>query len=214
MALELVHSAPLDLTEAHVRADHAVIARMVTPGAKVLEIGCGDGGLLSLLARERDARVRGLERDQRKVNACVARGLSVVQGEAERDLGAFPGGAFDFVILAQTLQTQANPRAVLKQAARIGERVIVSAVNFAHWRRRFALLSGGRLVAPHGGRWYETDVSHPSSVRDIAELADDLHLSIERALPLSGGQPGAPFAKTRWRANWFAEEAVFLLVQT
>lgn len=216
MALELVHSAPLDLIDGDPRPDHDVIARMVTPGAKVLEIGCGDGALLSLLTSTCNAQARGLERDQRRVNGCVARGLSVVQADPERDLTAFPGGSFDFVILAHTLQKQSNPRAVLKQAARIGERVIVSVANFAHWRSRFALMNGGRVKGPvtASARWCDSEITHPCSVRDIAELADEMHLAIERALPISGGQPGAPFAKTRWRANWFAEEAVFLLVQT
>lgn len=216
MALELVHSTPLDLVDAEPRADHAVISRMVSEGAKVLEIGCGDGALISLLARERKAQARGLERDQRRVNACVARGLSVVQADPERDLAAFPGGSFDFVILAHTLQKQSNPRMVLKQAARIGERVIVSVANFAHWRARLALMHGGRVKGPATtpARWCDSDITHPCSIRDVAELADEMHLAIERALPISGGHSGAPFAKTRWRANWFAEEAVFLLVQT
>lgn len=201
--LELVHPAPLDLTQTENRGDHMVIAQMVETGAKVLDIGCGDGALLQLLAREQHARVRGLEIDPHKAHRCVVRGLSVVQGDAERDLGEFPSATFDYVIFSRTLQTLRNPEAALKQAARIGERVIVSIANAGRWDARVEFLTKGRL-----GR---SDLLHRFTVRDFAELARQMHLTVERAVPLSKGHAGAPFAKTLWRANWFCEEAVFLL---
>ena len=199
--LELVHPAQDAALEP--RPDHFAISLMVREGARVLDVGCGDGALISLLTRERAAKARGLEIDQSKVNACVSRGLSVVQADAERDLAEYPSGAFDYVILSHTLQSLRRPHAALKQAARVGERVIASVANAAHWRARLALLGGSVLN--------EERVMHAMSLRDFAAMARDLRLSLERATPLSAGNPGAPFAKTLWRANWFAEEAVFLL---
>lgn len=197
------------------RADHDVIARMVRNGAKVLDVGCADGALLNLLARERGVKGRGMELSQAGVNACVSKGLSVVQGDADRDLKHFPNCGFDYAILSNTIQAVRRPRAVLKELARIGERVVVSFANFGHWRVRTQLLAGGRMPVTGNppARWWETDNFHLCTVRDFAELAEDLHLNIERAIPLTRGQPGAPFAKNIWHANWFAEEAVFLLAQ-
>ena len=203
----------LELGPAHTRADHAAIARMLRTGASALDVGCGDGALLHLLARERGVRGRGLELNQASVNACVAKGLVVAQGDADRDLKDYPSAGFDVVILADAIQQVRQPRTVLKQAARIGERVIVSFSNFGHWRARARLLTKGRmpvaLATP--ARWCDTDCLHPCSVRDFMELAAELHLTIERAMPISDGYVGAPFARNIWRANWFAEEAVFLL---
>jgi methionine biosynthesis protein MetW len=201
--LELVHPTPLELTNAQPRGDHGVIARMVSEGARVLDVGCGDGALMQMLARDCGARVRGLEIDPNKAHRCVVRGLSVVQGDAERDLGEFPSGAFQYVIFSRTLQDLRRPQAALKQAARIGEQVIVSITNAGRWDKRLQLLSNGRLGV--------SDQLHRYTVRDFADLCREMRLSIERAIPLSRGHPGAPFAKTIWRANWFCEEAVFLL---
>ena len=201
--LELVHPGPLELTSAEPRGDHLVISRMIENGGKVLDVGCGDGALMQLLSRQRDAKVRGLEIDPNKAHRCVVRGMSVVQGDAERDLSEFPSGAFDYVIFSRTLQDLRRPQAALKQAARIGERVIVSITNAGRWNRRAQLLMQGRLG--------QTERLHRYTVRDFADLAREMRLGIERGVPLSQGQAGAPFAKTIWRANWFCEEAVFLL---
>lgn len=204
--LELVHPLPDDSSGALTpRADYAAIAVMVSEGAKVLDIGCGDGGLVALLARERGARARGLEIDQTKVHSCVRRGLSVVQGDAECDLGEIPSGAFDYVVLAHTLQYLRRPTAILNQAARIADRVIVAIENSGHWRTRLGLFAQGRLAD------WDSETRRSSTLRDFAEFAQAMRLTIERATPIGGGRPGAPFAKTLWRANWFAEEAVFLL---
>ena len=209
--LELVHVAPEE--PARPRADHEVIARFIERGSSVLDVGCGDGALIRLLARECDARARGLERDKTRVRACVGRGMAVVQGEAERDLAAFPSGSFKYVVLSRTFQALEHPREVLRQAARIGDRVIVSIANFGHWRGRMEFLRSGRAPRPQvqTAGWAESDILRPCSIRDFAELARDMRFTIESAVPLSGGRPGAPFAQKLWRPNWFAEEAVFLL---
>lgn len=208
--LQLVEPLRLD-THAPPRGDHAVIARMVDDGASVLDVGCGDGALISLLTRECGARARGLERDKAKVRGCVGRGLSVVQGDAERELGDFPSASFKFVVLSHTLQKLTNPREALRQAARVGERVIVSIKNAGHVRARFKLLTSGRIPTT-GANWADGDIERACSVRDFATLAREMRFGIETAVPLTGGRAGPPFAKTLWRANVFAEEAVFLLI--
>jgi methionine biosynthesis protein MetW len=201
--LELVQPSPLELTRAEPRGDHFVISQMVSDGAKVLDVGCGDGALMQLLTRECGARVRGIEIDPNKAHRCVVRGMSVVQGDAERDLGEFPSGAFDYVVFSRTLQHFRRPQAALKQAGRIGQQVIVSITNAGRWDKRVEMLTKGRLGASEHLQRY--------TVRDFADLAREMRFSIDRAVPLSRGHAGAPFAKTIWRANWFAEEAVFLL---
>jgi methionine biosynthesis protein MetW len=156
-----------------------------------------------------------VELSQAGVNACVARGLSVVQGDADRDLTDYPDNSFDYVILSKTIQAVRHPRAVLKELMRIAERAIVSLPNFGHWRVRAQLLADGRMpnTAALPSRWCETENLHLCTVRDFADLAAELGLDIERAVPLTQSRPGAPFSQSIWRANWFAEEAVFLLAR-
>lgn len=203
----------LELASAPIRPDHSVILNMVREKARVLDVGCGEGQLLTLLQRERAVRARGVDVNQNAVNTCVAKGITAVQGDADKDLAAFPDRAFDYVIFSKTIQMMRRPRQVLKQAARIGERIIVSFANYGQFGARMRLLQQGRVARPRGisAHWAESDLIHPCSVRDFAELARDLHLHVERAVPLTRGHPGAPFAKSLWRANLFADEAVFVL---
>lgn len=195
------------------RADHGAIAAFVTPGASVLDVGCGDGALLAFLRETRGCDGRGLELSQAGVNACVAKGLSVVQGDADRDLAFYPDKGFDFAILSHTIGEVRDPFRVLHELQRVGHRVIVSFPNFGHWRARWTYFAGGRAPSTPGSAaaWHDRQASRPCTVRDFAALAKELGLKITRAAPIARGKTGPPFAEILWRANWFAEEVVCLL---
>src|SRR5213592_3943485 len=141
-ALPLPGIAP-DRTGKH-RTDHLLVAGMVKPGSRVLDVGCGDGELLQLL-EERGIDGRGIELSREGVNRCVAKGLAVVQGDADTDLVNYPDDAFDYVILSQTLQATRQPRVVLEHLLRIGRHAIVSFPNFGYWKIRLQILLGGRM---------------------------------------------------------------------
>lgn len=189
------------------RPDLAVIAAHIRPGTRVLDIGCGEGELMAVL-RERGCDARGMEIDPVLVERCVARGLSVVQGDADRDLADYPDKAFDYAILSQTLQTAARPDRLLDDLLRLGRQAFVSFPNFAYWRMRAALLVGGRMpVTRHlPVSWYETQNIHHVTIADFRDLLRDRQVRCERSWFLSGTReivkPGA---------NWRAEHAVFLL---
>jgi methionine biosynthesis protein MetW len=153
------------------RPDLAVIASQVGPGSRVLDIGCGDGALMAAL-QERGCDARGMEIDAALVERCVARGLSVVQGDADRDLADYPDKAFDYAILSQTLQTAARPDRMLDELVRIGRKAFVSFPNFGHWRMRAQLAFRGRMpVTRHlPVSWYETQNIHHVTITDFAEL--------------------------------------------
>jgi methionine biosynthesis protein MetW len=195
------------------RIDLKVIAGFVTPGARVLDVGCGDGALLQRLEELKQADGRGIELSQKGVNEAVARGLSVVQGDADHDLATYPDRAFDFVILSQTLQATHNPRLVLEELLRIGQKVVVSFPNFGNWRIRRQFILRGRMPItedlPYS--WYDTPNIHFCTVRDFVHLIDEVNARIEKAVALYGN--GRVLNRTvrvgLW--NFLADQAIFLL---
>jgi methionine biosynthesis protein MetW len=194
------------------RVDLDLIAGMVEPGSRVLDIGCGDGVLLEALVAKRGCHGRGVELSQAGVNACVARGLSVIQGNADTDLADFPDQAFDYAILSQTLQATREPKRVLEDLARIGKRAIVSFPNFGHWRVRFALAWTGRMpmTSALAEPWHSTPNIHFCTVRDFVDLAADCGLSVDQALTVRRSGQAEPITALGW-ANLFGEQAVFSL---
>ena len=190
------------------RADLAVIAANVRTGSRVLDDGCGEGELMEVLERERGCDARGMEIDPEAVERCVARGLSVIQGDADRDLADYPDDAFDYAILSQTLQTAARPDAMLDELLRIGRRAFVSFPNFAYWRMRFSLLAHGRMpVTRHlPVSWYETQNIHHVTVEDFRELLRAKGVTVEKSWFFTGEREIGGS-----KANWRAEHAVFQL---
>lgn len=196
-----------------IRVDLQLIADMVEPGSRVLDVGCGDGALLQHLWKSKGIDGRGIEISQAGVNACVRNGLSVIQGDADADLKDYPSDAFDYVILSQTLQATHNPRTVLDHMGRIGKRLIVSFPNFGYWRVRISLFFHGRMPVtenlPH--QWYDTPNIHFCTIRDFVDLAREMRLTVERGLALD--RRGRPLGldPTGTAANLWAEQALFLL---
>ena len=190
------------------RGDLAAIAELVPPGVRVLDIGCGDGALLAVLRTDKAIDGRGIELSGANVAAAVARGLPVVQGDADADLADYPTAAFDVAILSDTLQAMRDPAAVLLGMVRIARRAIVSLPNFGHWRVRLRLLTRGRMpvTAALPAPWYATPNIHLCTIADFRALADHLGLTIETTVHLRGGHPSRSS-----RPNLFADQAVFVL---
>jgi methionine biosynthesis protein MetW len=195
------------------RQDLRIIADMIAPGARALDVGCGDGALLHTLLAEKGVDGRGIELSAAGVNACVSAGLSVIQGDADTDLKDYPSGGFDYVILSQTLQATRAPREVLSELLRIAKHAVVSFPNFGHWRVRLSLLFGGRMPPIDIGHhaWYDTPNIHFCTIKDFLVLCDEMGITVERSLAVSkGGRPKLIGAGAAFH-NLFGEQAVFLL---
>jgi len=206
-AIESTSSAALDL-----RADLKLIVDLVPHGSRVLDIGCGTGDLLFELQRVRGVDARGVELSMDGVYACVTRGLSVVQGDADADLVTYPAASFDVAILSHTLQAIFDPRGVIDHLVRIARYAIVSFSNFGHWRVRWSLLSTGRmpLIGTHDRNWWDTPNIRACTISDFVLLCRDMGISIDKMLIVDehgvarAAQPGR-------KANMFGEQAVFVL---
>lgn len=195
-----------------IRVDLDFILGAVPQGKKVLDVGCEDGTLLALL-KEKGIDGRGIELSQRLVNACVARGLFVVQGDADTDLENYPDNSFDYVILSQTIQATKNPKKVLEELLRIGERAIVSFPNFGHWKSRFHLGFRGRMPVTRTlpEPWYATANIHHCTIRDFVALVKELDATVEEHAAFSAKGRRLTAAEDLTMTNLFASQAVFVL---
>ena len=203
------------ITGSPYRADHQLIAEMVSVGARVLDVGCGDGALLQLLQDSRSVDGRGVEISRSKVNACVARGLSVIQGDADNDLNDYPDQAFDYAILSLTIQATRYPKTVLENLLRIGRHAIVSFPNFGHWEIRTKLLLTGRMPVTRNlpETWYMSPDAHLCSIADFDDLCKVVNAEVEQAVAFNSWGRRLPINRSILLQNVFGEEAVFLLKQ-
>ena len=218
MSEAVSHLRPEIPSGSGLRPDLAAIADMIRPGSRVLDVGCGDGALLEHLVRTKGVDGRGIEISQANVNACVARGLAVVQGDADSDLVDYPAQVFDAVILSQTIQATEKPKAVLDHLLRIGRRTAVSLPNFGYWKVRLGLLAGGRMPRTQqlGYAWWETPNIHLCTLADFVDLTSECGAAIVEAHALNDNGRTAtmnPDSMTRGvlGPNLFAQGGVFLL---
>ena len=197
----------------NLRKDLNLIANLIEDDAKIIDIGCGDGELLDFLSKNKNAKIQGLEIDQKKVNKCVAKGLSVIQGDADKDLSLYPEKSFEYVILSQTIQATLEPKKILSELTRIGEKVIVSIPNFGFWRVRLDLLFKGKMPITRklNSTWFDTDNIHLCTIFDFLELCDQLNLKVKQTVTITSKKQKKFSGKPSIKENIFAEEAIFLI---
>ncbi len=195
------------------RMDLWLISDLIPNGVRVLDIGCGGGDLLALLKAQKNIDGRGLEISQRNVNACVSRGLAVIQGDADTDLTQYPDTGFNYAILSQTLQATQQPENVLIQLARIAKKLVVSIPNFGHWRVRTSLLLSGHMPRTQtlDAQWYSTMNIHLCTLLDFNDLCNKLELNIEHCILMHNGTTRNLMRAPNGWDNLFCEQAIYTL---
>jgi methionine biosynthesis protein MetW len=175
-------------TNAMQRADFAAIANWVKPGARVLDLGCGDGTLLAYLNEQRGGAGYGVEIDDDGILACVENGVNVIQGDLERGLSGFADGSFDYVILSQTLQAVRSSERVVREMLRVGREGIVTFLNFGYWRNRLQVIGGNMPVSnllPY--QWFYTPNIHLCTITDFEDFCRDHGVHILERIVMRGG---------------------------
>lgn len=195
------------------RTDLELITSLVDKEARILDVGCGNGELLKSLKNKKNVKGQGLELKQERVNKCVAKGLSAIQGNADSDLSLYPDQSFDCVILSQTIQATNNPKNILIELIRIGKKAIISIPNFGYWKVRLGFAIHGKMPITEklSNNWYDTPNIHLCSILDFVDLCRELNIKIEKTIVLNSNNirsfNGAP---NSW-SNFFGEEAIFLI---
>ena len=196
-----------------IRKDWRLIESLIKKKSKVLDIGCGEGGLIKQLELNLNAETRGIELDPNLARLAISSGNSVVQGNAEEDLSQYSNQSFDYVILSQTLQAMIKPKDILVELLRIGNKAIVSFPNFGHWKIRTQLMLKGKMPITKGlpYTWYETPNIHFFTIKDFQELCKELNIVIEDSIGLTSNGKQFKLNNNSLGVNFFTSEAIFLI---
>ncbi len=190
-----------------------VIAELIEKDKKVLDVGCGDGILMKFLKNNKNTNIRGLEISKSKVQECIAKGLTVIEGNAEKDLKQFPDKSFEYVVLSQTLQAFLNPELVINELLRVGKKAIVTIPNFGYWRVRLHLLIKGTMPITKTlpDEWYNTPNIHMCSIKDFFHFAKSRNIKIFKSLAISNQNVSIINHRNLIIKNFFADLGIFLI---
>ena len=195
------------------KLEFKIIANLLEENTRILDVGCDDGTLMEFLKKNKNVDIRGIEISKKKVQVCISKGLTVLEGNAEFDLKQFPENSFDYVVLGQTLQAFVNPEIVIKELLRVGKKAIVTIPNFGHWRVRLNLLTKGTMPVTKTlpNDWYNTPNIHMCTIKDFVKFSKTINFKIYKSLALINknvsniNNSNLPFK------NLFAELGIFLI---
>jgi len=195
------------------KKEFKVIADLLPKNVRVLDVGCGDGSLMSVMVKEKNIEARGLELEEENVKKCIYKGLSVIEGNAETELHQFPSQSFDFVVLSQTLQAFYNPERVLKDLLRVGKSVIISIPNFGYWRVRTSLLLFGKMPVTKTlpNTWYNTPNLHMCTIKDLFHFCLEKNIKINRVIGVNEDKTSEIKKNNLEIKNLFSKLGIFLL---
>jgi len=195
------------------KSEYRIIADMIEKNARVLDVGCNDGILMEFLKTNKNVDIRGIEISKEKVQTCIAKGLTVIEGNAEFDLKQFPNDSFDYVVLGQTLQAFINPEIVIKELLRVGKKAIVTIPNFAHWKVRLNLLIKGTMPITESlpNEWFNTPNIHMCTIKDFVEFSKIINFKIFKSLALKKKDVSNITNNNLFIKNLFGELGIFLI---
>tara|TARA_Y100001935_G_C17255720_1_gene483495 strand:+ start:529 stop:1125 length:597 start_codon:yes stop_codon:yes gene_type:complete len=195
------------------KSEYKIIINMIKENARVLDVGCDDGTLMEFLKENKKVDIRGIEISKEKVQVCIAKGLTVIEGNAEFDLKQFPNNSFDYVVLGQTLQAFINPETVIRELLRVGKKAIVTIPNFGHWKVRLSLLTRGTMPITKTlpNNWYNTPNIHMCTIKDFVKFSEIINFKIFKSLALINKKVSNINNSNLFLKNLFAELGIFLI---
>ena len=190
-----------------------IIADLIENNSRVIDVGCGDGVLMDFLKKNKNIDVRGLELSKEKVQKCISKGLTVIEGNAENDLQQFPNHSFDYAILSQTLQAFLNPEIVINELLRVGKKAIVTIPNFGYWKVRFHLLFRGTMPITETlpDQWYNTANLHMCTIKDFFNFSKEKNFKIKNSLALSKEEVSIIKTSNLNLKNFVADLGIFII---
>ena len=195
------------------KSEYKIIADIITENTRVLDVGCDDGSLMEFLKKEKNVDIRGIEISKQKVQTCISKGLTVIEGDAEFDLKQFPDKSFDYVVLGQTLQAFINPEIVIKELLRVGRKAIVTIPNFGHWKVRLNLLVQGTMPVTKAlpNEWFNTPNIHMCTIKDFFKFSETINFKIFKSYALMNKSISTLNRSNLSLKNLFCELGIFLM---